>query len=144
MSRNQPLKRSNAGKSARRWADGRKLAECVMPTLPGVSYCAVLWTCWFHAELTEDDQKTVFDLTKGQIAKECCLSEKHVQRLLRDLERAGVIRTRKDGCNSGGRSLGSERLITYKPYREKSENGCADAPVLDEKRGAPECSKGSA
>lgn len=121
-----PSKRSNAGRSPQRWQDGRKLADEIMPTLPGSSHCAVLWTCWFFGKLTPKGQ-TVFDLTKKQIADRCNLKERRVQEILRELEVAGVIATRKDGCNQGGRGLGSERLITWKPFASQ--------------RGAPQCSQ---
>ena len=108
--------RSNAGKSPRRWSDGRRLSSEIMPTLPGASHCAVLWTCWFHGELTAKGG-TVFDLTKSQLANCCNIKERRVQEILKDLELHQVIATRKDGCNTGGRGRGSERVITWKTYR---------------------------
>jgi len=76
--------------------------------------------CWLHAKIGNDG-KTIFDLTKKQIADRCALEEDTVKRLLRELEAGGVIKTRKDGCNKGGRSLGSERMITFEPYREPAK-----------------------
>lgn len=76
--------------------------------------------CWLKAEIGYDG-KMIFDLTKKQIADRCGLSVATVKGLLRELEAGGVIRTRRDGCNQGGRSLGSERMITFKPYRSPTK-----------------------
>lgn len=114
-----PTARSNAGKSPQRWKDGRRLATEIMPTLPGPSHCAVLWACWFFGELTPKGA-TVFNVTKSQLAKLSGISERSVQRILSELEESKVIATRKDGCNIGGRGLGSERIITWKPYQKGS------------------------
>ncbi|MEM9366384.1 MAG: hypothetical protein AAGD07_10330 [Planctomycetota bacterium] len=97
-----------------------------MPTLPGSSHCAVLWTCWFHGEIN-DKGFTVFDLTKSQLAVLCCLKERRIADILRELERGGVIITNRDGCNSGGRGLGSERAITGKPFNENHAPQCTPA-----------------
>ncbi|QDS91834.1 hypothetical protein FF011L_05690 [Roseimaritima multifibrata] len=122
MSRAKPHPRSNKGKSAKRWATGDTLSDLVLPTLPKPSHCAILLVCWLHAKIG-DDGKTIFDLTKEQIATRCGLKESTVKGLLRELETGGVIRTRKDGCNQGGRSLGSERMITFEPYQEPTKGG---------------------
>lgn len=109
------LPRSNKGKSARRWKDGRKLQSDVIPTLPNAGCVSVFWACWFNAEYSERGY-LVFDLTSTQLAPITGLDSRSVERHLQTLTKAGVFATRKDGCNIGGRSLGAERRITFQPY----------------------------
>ena len=107
--------RSNRGLSAKRWKDGRRLRREVFPTLPSPTACAVLSCCWFHAEYTPEGW-LVFDLTSTQIADECAATPGTVQKTLQKLTAGGVLETSKGGCNVGGRSLGSERRITFRKY----------------------------
>ncbi|WP_390621858.1 helix-turn-helix domain-containing protein [Crateriforma conspicua] len=65
------------------------------------------------------DELTVFNLTKSQIASMTGIGDRQVQRILKQLESAGIVVTRKNGFNSGGRSLGSERAIKIRPYHPK-------------------------
>ncbi|MDM4014689.1 hypothetical protein [Roseiconus lacunae] len=109
-------KKTNSGRSKKRWEDGHRLVNEIFPTLPSPSHRNVLMLCWFFGELT-DKGHTVFDLTKEQISTRCGISERRVRQVFKDLEEAKVIITRKNGCNAGGRGLGSERMITWRPYQ---------------------------
>lgn len=110
------LPRSNKGKSARRWKDGRRLQAEVIPTLPNAGSVAVFWACWFNAEYT-DRGYLVFDITSTELAPITGMKPRSVANVLQRLTSAGVFATRKGGCNMGGRSLGAERRITFQPYR---------------------------
>ena len=116
------LPRTNKGKSAQRWKDGRRLIAEILPTLPTPSHIAVLWVCWFHAGYT-DGGITVFDLTSTQIGPVSGVSPRRAEAILQDLTRAGVIATRKCGMNKGGRGIGAERCITWRPYRDGKQKG---------------------
>lgn len=107
--------RSNKGKSRQRWKDGRQLQTEILPSVPGSGHAAVLWACWFNAEITKGGV-TVFDCTASQLAEMSGLSVRQVKRIMTDLTRHGVIATRRNGHNQGGRSIGAERCITWKPY----------------------------
>lgn len=111
------LPRTNKGKSARRWTDGRKLEEDVLPSLPTTGCVAVWWACWFNAKYT-DGGKLVFDLTSTQLAARASMTPSSARRIIQKLTEGGVFATRKNGCNVGGRSLGAERQITFRPYRK--------------------------
>ncbi|OYP34137.1 hypothetical protein CGZ80_15870 [Rhodopirellula sp. MGV] len=111
-----PLPRSNKGKSARRWTDGRRLQDEVIPTLPNAGCVAVFWACWFNAEYTERGH-LVFDLTSTQLAPLAGQNARSVERHLQTLTNGGVFATRKGGCNKGGRALGAERRITFQPFK---------------------------
>ena len=111
------LPRTNKGKSAKRWKDGDRLEAVVLPTLPSPGAVAVFMVCWLNAAYT-DQGYLVFDLTSTQIAARTRMTPSSAQKMLQRLTRGGVFATRKGGCNLGGRHLGSERRITFKPYRE--------------------------
>lgn len=112
--------RSNKGKSAKRWRDGRRLQKEVLPTLPNAGCAAVFWACWFNAEYSIRGF-LVFDLTASQLSPLTGLDARTVQRHLAALTKGGVFATRKGGCNAGGRSLGAERCITFEPYQKATQ-----------------------
>ncbi|MDB4809756.1 hypothetical protein OAH34_01020 [bacterium] len=99
-------------KSTRRFEALRHLRNSVIPTLPGPSHAHVLRVCWEDA-YTTDDNVQQFDTTKDQIAAVSLLHPRTVQRCLSELEKGGVILTKKVG--EGNR--GSVRIITGHPYR---------------------------
>ena len=115
------LPRSNKGKSARRWTDGRKLQAEVIPTLPNPGCAAVFWACWFNAEYTSNGH-LVFDMTSTALAPITGMDARSVERHLQRLTKGGVFATRKSGCNQGGRALGAERRITFQPYKPTQQS----------------------
>lgn len=121
------LPRSNKGKSARRWKDGRKLDKEILPTLPSPGAVAVFMVCWFHAEYTERGY-LVFDLTSKQVADRTGMTRESAKKMLARLTKGGVFAIRKNGCNQGGRSLGAERRITFQPYQKR---GTGIPPLTD-------------
>ncbi len=107
---------SNKGKSRQRWQSGRDLEE-VVASLKTTSQKVVIWHCWLWAEYSRNGS-LIFDLTASQVARKSGLDAGHVKRVFRELTNAGVIETNKNGCNVGGRGLGSERRITFRKFNE--------------------------
>ena len=100
-----------------RWEQWRNQIEPhVLPSLRNVkglnatAATCVLWACWFYARGGD----CVFNLSVKQVADATNLNDRVAQRILRKLERGGVIKTLKVG---GGRGP-SERYITGQPYQE--------------------------
>ena len=105
-----------------RWEQGRRIVDIISPTLPTASHVAVLMYCWFRAR----GRECAFSEARSQIAKATRLSEESVKRLLRDLERGGVIKTTEVSL---GRGNVCRRIVTGMPYSVGQIKGVMGDPL---------------
>ncbi|MEO1616828.1 MAG: hypothetical protein AAFV88_13310 [Planctomycetota bacterium] len=73
-------------KSQKRWEQLNRIIDDVAPSLPSASHVAVLMICFRHGR-----QGGFFRVSTSRIAKSSKLSDRHVKRILDDLEKSGVI-----------------------------------------------------
>jgi len=104
-------------KSEKRFEQLRWMQDKLFPTLPkgrngsrGLMV-AVLYSCWSQARGAE----CRFDATNQQIADGAGIEKRTVIKIMRDLERAGVVLTLKPGAGH----YGSVRHLTGKTYRNR-------------------------
>ncbi|MCO8121457.1 helix-turn-helix domain-containing protein [Stieleria sp. TO1_6] len=74
-------------KSQKRFEQLNRIIDDIAPTLPSASHLAVLLICFRHGR-----QAGFFRASTKRIAKSARLSERHVKRIINDLETAGVVR----------------------------------------------------
>jgi hypothetical protein len=111
------MTQSKRSTSQRRWEAGHHLLEKVVPTLPQPTHAQVLTVCWFYAKTTSGNVQE-FNAAKKQISNVTNLSERTVQRCLREMETGGVIVTTKAGTGNRG----STRYITGHPFKGKTHS----------------------
>ncbi len=106
-------------KSEKRFEQLRWMTEELLPTLPkgrngsrGLM-AAVLYSCWTQARGAE----CKFNATNQQIADKACVDKRSVIRIMRELERAGVVKTLKRGAGH----YGSIRHLTGKTYQKRGD-----------------------
>ena len=73
-------------KSAMRFEQLNQLVDDIAPSLPQTAHVAVLFCCYRHAR-----ERGHFQVSARRIAEATKLSERHVKRVLDDLERGEVI-----------------------------------------------------
>lgn len=121
---------SKKQKSDMRWEAGRHIHADVLPSLETSGQAAVLMFCWFHARGLDSK----FDCSAAQIAHGTKLSAAHVKRILRRLEKGGVLKTSTKG---GGRGNPSIRFFTGRQFDVEAE---ARAKEGDDDKRARQCS----
>lgn len=101
-----------AGKrrSEMRWEQGRMIFEDIAHTLPTPSHVLVLCYCWFRGR----GRDCVFSETHQQIADATRLQRESVRKIIRSLEKGGVIETVK---KSTGRGHTTARKITGSKFQ---------------------------
>lgn len=74
-------------KSHKRFEQLNQIVDAISPTLPTAAHVAVLFICYRHAR-----ENGRFQVSTKRIANSSTLSERHVKRIMDDLERLLVIR----------------------------------------------------
>ena len=123
-------------KSEKRFEQLRWMTEELLPTLPkgrngsrGLM-AAVLYSCWTQARGAE----CKFNATNQQIADKACVDKRSVIRIMRELERAGVVKTLKRGAGH----YGSIRHLTGKTYQKRGDTECTPGVTRRTSRGDTE------
>ncbi|QEG01598.1 hypothetical protein Mal15_56750 [Stieleria maiorica] len=111
-------------KSDRRWESGRWIHGELLPSLETPGQAAVAMFCWFHAW----GEKCEFNATAQQIKDAVHLSTRQVKRILKELERGGVIKTVSVGVGRGNPSV---RQFTGKLFtKRENEKRCHECHPL--------------